>query len=805
MGANVLGILAGVCLLQAAAVLPAWAEWGWLAAVAALAAILYFSRMRRRARTARGANAAWALALVAAVGAGYAHAAWRAEARLADALDSALEGRDILLTGIVASLPGEDTESARFVFEVEHAESAGAARHGVPRRIVLSWYRAHGRAARLEREIPALQAGERWRLPVRLWRPHASAVPGGFDYEAWLLERNLRATGYVRGEGRRLAENSGGFMHSVHRLRARIRQQFAAALPRAPYRGILTALAIGDQSAITPEQWEILRRTGVQHLVAISGLHVSLAALAAGGLGAALWRRIPPLTLRCPARHAGAVAGLAAAAGYALLAGLGIPVQRALIMLLAAALALLARRGARMRNALALALAAVLIVDPWATLAAGFWLSFGAVAVILLVAGGRSAPLRGWRAAARLQGAITLATAPVLVILFQGFSLAAPLANAFAIPLVSFAIAPLALIAALCPAAGLLELAHLLLAWMMAALQWLAAWSLALHEHPLPPPWLSGAALAAATLLILPRGTPARLAALALLGGFLLWQPPRPPPGEFNAAVLDVGQGLAIHVRTARHDALYDSGPLYRTNDAGERVVAPYLRALGVRRLDAVMISHDDTDHAGGLESVRARLEIGAIIAGDGETGIAPGVGANGNRVAPRKSEPGSAPGGPCAAGLRWQWDGVDFTVLAPDELPPGRRGNAQSCVVRISGAGGAALLLTGDIGRAGEEKLTRQYGAALASTAVVAAHHGSRTSSSAAFIAAVHPQAAIFSAGHRNRYGHPHPQVLARWEAAGARNLRTDSGGTILLESAGAAMRIAAWREIRPRYWHGR
>jgi competence protein ComEC len=675
--------------------------------------------------------------------------------------------------------------------------------------VLLSWYRGYGRAPRVERGIPALQPGERWRLPVRLQRPHGSAAPGAFDYEAWLLERDLRATGYVRGAGGRLAGEGGGFMCGVHRLRARIRQQFAAALPQAPYLGILTALAIGDQSAITPEQWEILRRTGVQHLVAISGLHVSLAALAAGGLCAALWRRAPGLALRCPARHAGAAAGLAAAGVYALLAGLGIPVRRALVMLLVVTISLAARRGTSARNTLALALAAVLIVDPWATLAAGFWLSFGAVAVILLLARGRVAPVRGWRAAARLQLAITLATAPALVVLFQGFSLASPVANAFAIALVSFAIAPLVLLAALWPADGLLELAHILLAWMMTALQWLAALPFALCERPLPPPWLFAAALAAVMLTILPRGTPARLAALALLGGFLLWQPARPRPGEFNAAVLDVGQGLAVHVQTARHDVLYDSGPLYGSAiDAGERVVTPYLRALGVGRLDAVMISHDDADHAGGLESVRARVEVGEIFAGrGGDAESASGSASIPEHVhaTPRGLPVHGVQGVSCVSGLRWRWDGVDFAVLAPDELPPGRRGNAQSCVLRISGAGGASLLLTGDIGRGGEEDLTRRYGAALASTAVVVAHHGSRSSSSSAFVATVRPQAAIFSAGYRNRYGHPHPQVLARWEAAGARNLRTDSGGTILLETGGAEMKIAGWREIRPRYWHGR
>jgi competence protein ComEC len=799
---NIIGILCGIWCLQAAAVLPVWANGGWAIASAALLVILFCGRLRKRARTARRAGALWALGLVMAVLLGYAYAAWRAELRLADALDGALEGRDLLLNGVVTSLPDDNGNGIRFVFKVDSLGRENLPRVGVPQQVLLSWFRGYGRD---QHEIPVVQPGERWRLLVRMKQPHGSAIPGGFDYEAWLLERGLRATGYVRGEGRRLGTDQRSFMISVQRLRAHIRQGFEAALPDAPYRGILLALAIGDQQAISPPQWEILRRTGVQHLVAISGMHISLVAVVMGGLCAALWRRMSWLALRCPARLAGAVIGLSAAVTYSLLAGMGIPVQRALVMLTAAALALIGRRETSARNVLALALAAVLLVDPWAVLAAGFWLSFGAVAIILLTTGGRIAPLGGWRTAVKLQLSITLATVPVLVALFQGFSLASPFANAFAIPVVSFVITPLALIAAIWPAGWLLTLAHTLTAWMMQALQWQAASPLALYEHPLPPAWLFMAAMFAVVLLILPRGTPARIAALAVLGGFFLWQPPRPAAGEFRALVLDVGQGLAVHVQTAGHDLLYDSGPLYGdSNDAGERVVVPYLRAVGISRLDAVMISHDDADHMGGLESVRARVGMGEIFAGDASTPAAfaaapPADGYWGVTLDPVR-------GTPCVSGLRWQWDGVDFSVLAPDELPAGkRRGNAQSCVLRVSGAGGASLLLTGDIEREGESRMVGQHGESLASTAVVAAHHGSRTSSSPAFISASRPQVVIFSAGYRNRYGHPHPLVVARWADAGARGLRTDTGGTVVLASDGAKLEAVGWRERHPRYWFGR
>ncbi|MCL2875547.1 MAG: DNA internalization-related competence protein ComEC/Rec2 [Betaproteobacteria bacterium] len=801
----VFGILLGVCWLQWATNLPFWAAWGWVPAAASLAVIVFCSHARV-AGLLRGVQ--WMPCLAAAFVLGYAWAAWRADFRMADALDPALEGRDLLLTGVIASLPEERGDGIRFVFEVEYADAAGCEkppdRAGVPQQVLLSWYGGRERAGLKALPLPVVQPGERWQLPVRLQRPHGAAAPGVFDYEAWLLERGLRATGYVRGNGVLVAAETGGWMNQVHRLRARIRHNFEAALPDAPYYGILVALTVGDQGAIGAEQWEILRRTGIAHLVAISGSHITLVALAVGGLCVLVWRRLPWLSRRCPARLAGAVAGLAAAGVYALFAGLSIPVQRALVMLAVAALYMTARRETSARNVLSLALLAVLAMDPWAPLAAGFWLSFGAVAVILLTLNGRVKPERGWQSAVRIQLAITLALIPILVALFQGFSLASPFGNALAIPMVEFAITPLALLAMIVPAGWVLGLAHLFTAWMMVALGWLSGFSLALYEHPLPPAWLLAGATAAVSLLILPRGTPGRLGALAILGGFFLWQPERPQSGDFRVAVLDVGQGLAVHVQTARHDLLYDSGPFFGdASDAGERVVVPYLRATGVGRLDAALISHDDGDHAGGLESVLARVRIDKVFAGGEMDEHVASFGSGTWNARDARLRP--VRGTPCVAGLHWQWDEVDFTVLAPVRLSGKRRGNDESCVLRVSAAGGASLLLTGDLGQAGENGLVRQYGSALKSTAVLAGHHGSRSSSSLTFVEAAYPEIIVFSSGYHNRYGHPHPQVLARWARTAARPYRTDSGGTVLLETKSGRMKASNWRDDHPRYWYGR
>ncbi|TAH44880.1 MAG: DNA internalization-related competence protein ComEC/Rec2 [Betaproteobacteria bacterium] len=787
----------GIWLFQQQAELPpsSWRIGGWCAWTVAL--LLWF-RLRHRPPVPGEAErppvrrlVLAALAAGIALGAGLLWSAQRAEGRLADALPMALEGRDIVITGRVDDLPQQLADGVRFAF----VPDAGV--EGVPGRIQLSWYRLQDDDA----SPPDVAAGERWRFVVRLKRPHGFANPAGFDYEAWLLERELRATGYVRGGARRLDAQAASFMDRVHRARSTIRDRFLTVLHDAPYAGVLVALVIGDQQAIPAEQWEVFRRTGISHLVAISGMHISLVGLIGATLLGALWRRVPPLVLRLPARKAAALAAIVAATGYALLAGMGIPVQRALIMLCMAGLALLLGRSLAPGRVLMLALAGVLVIDPWAVLAAGFWLSFAAVGVILLVLGARHGVREagaGWRAAVKTQIAITLATVPLLVALFQSFSIVSPLANALAIPVVSFVVTPLALLAALLPMDAPLDLAHWLLAVLMQAVTWLAGSEFALWRQAAPPAWLVLAGVAAVALLLLPCATPARPAAATALAALLLWQPGRPAPGDFVATVLDVGQGLAVHVQTASHELLYDAGPPYGDSaDAGERVILPFLAAAGVQRLDRIVLSHDDADHVGGAGSVLAGLEVESILAAEGD---AAGFWRD---VALRH---GDARPLACSAGQHWTWDGVRFEVLHPwAGMRRARRNNDLSCVLKVTAAGGS-LLLVGDLEVRGEAAMIARYGAAaLASSVVVVGHHGSRTSSSPAFVDAVLPEAAIHSAGYRNRFGHPYPAVWARWAEAGARNWRTDGQGAIRVRVTAAGVGVTAAREQEPRYWHGR
>lgn len=787
----------GVWLFQQQADLlaPGWRIGGWAALTLGLAALFRLRRgMCLSSPPGRGPVACRAIVLSAwllALAAGFLWAAQRAEWRLADSLPMAREGEDLALTGRVDELPQQLPDGVRFAF----VPDGGSA--GVPGRILLSWYRLQDD----ELAPPVVVAGERWRFVVRIKRPHGFVNPEGFDYEAWLLERELRATGYVRGGARRLDAGPGSFMHRVHRARGEIRDRFLAVLGEAPYAGVLAALVIGDQRAIPAAQWDVFRRTGISHLVAISGMHISLIGLLGAALVGAAWRRVPGLVLRLPARKAAALAAIVAASAYALLAGMGIPVQRALIMLCVVGLALLLGRAPSPGRVLLLALAGVLLVDPWAVLAAGFWLSFGAVGIIMLVLGarhGRRERGAGWRAAVKTQAAITLATMPLLIALFQSFSIVSPLANALAIPVVSFVVTPLALLAAILPFDFLLHLAHGSFALLMQPVDWLAAVPVALWRQAAPPAWLVGAGVAAVLLLLLPRPTPARMPAVFVLAGLLLWQPGRPAAGDFVATVLDVGQGLAVHVQTATHALLYDAGPPYGdAADAGERVILPFLAASGVVRIDRLVLSHDDADHVGGARSVLDGVDVGGVLASEGDAAgfwtDAGGRGAGAERLA-------------CSDGQRWEWDGVRFEVLHPwGDGRRVRRNNDLSCVLKVTGAGGS-LLLVGDLETRGEAAMIARHGAeALASSVVVVGHHGSRTSSSAAFVDAVLPEAAIHSAGYRNRFGHPFPAVWARWAEAGARNWRTDSQGAIRVEVTASGADVTAARQQNPRYWHGR
>ena len=785
MGVMRLSIIAfafGVLLLQQQAVLPELRTIGLLVAAALLLAAVRCQR-----------PAAPTAVLLAASLLGYAWAAGVATLRLADALPAAVEGRDLHVVGVVSKLPQRLENGTRFDFSVESADAP------VPAHVSLAWYRGWRREAgeaAVPVSAPAVHAGERWRLTVRLRRPHGNLNPDGFDFEAWLLEAGIRATGVIRPapDNQRLDAFVRTPGNLVERLRESVRSRIVAALPEAPYAGVLVALAVGDQQAIGAGQWQLFARTGITHLMSISGLHVTMLAGLAYLLTSWLWRLSPALMLRLPAQKAAVLGGFFAAFGYCLLAGFAVPAQRTLYMLAVVAAALLSNRSTSVSRVLALALLLVLLVDPWAVLAPGFWLSFCAVAVLFYAGSGRLGPGHWLGAWARAQWAVTAAMIPALLLLFQQFSLVSPLANAIAIPVVSFVVTPLVLAAAALPHSGfLLQLAHLVTSWLMTLMQWLSELPWAVWQQPEPPLWSVLAALLGGVWLLAPRGFPARFLGVAAMLPMLLVAPPRPAPGDARITTLDVGQGLALHVQTAHHDLIFDAGPRYSTEaDSGKRIIVPYLRSRGVARLDGLIVSHQDNDHAGGAASLLEALPVGWLASSlpAGHALLA----------APVKAVR-------CQDGQAWRWDGVGFALLHPSADQYQRetkRSNDLSCVLRVDNEHGS-LLAAADLEGRAETALLGRHLRELASDVLIVSHHGSRSASSPAFIAAVGARAAIFSVGYRNRFHHPSAAVLERYRASGAALYRTDRDGAVSLNLGSPAATIVTEREERRRYWHGR
>jgi competence protein ComEC len=759
-----------------------------LALVGIAAALLW----QRRATAAVPSRLAHALLCAAVAALAFGTTAWRAEARLAERLAPELEGRDLLLTGVVDRMPQLAPDGFRFVLAVQGGSLDGAPI--VPPPLVsLSWSPS-GDDGALAGPHVELTAGQRWRLPVRLRRPHAAMNPHGFDGELWLFEQGFGATGTVRNTvaGPRavlLAPPQGRW---IERARQSVRDAVLLRVADARIGGVLAALAVGDQAAIARPDWDLFRDAGVAHLMSISGLHVTMFAWLAGIAVAALWRRSARACLWWPAAQAGPVGGVLVAGLYALLAGFGVPAQRTLLML-AAAVALRAS-GSRWPWPLVLGAAAWVVtwLDPWALLQAGFWLSFAAVGLLMAndpLQPRREAPTmtRRVRALLRTQAVATLGLAPLSLALFQQVSLVGLLANLIAIPWITLVVTPLALAGALLP--WLWHAGALALSPLIALLQGLTAWPSAVWSVPAAPAWAVAAGLAAALIGLLPLPWRVRLLALPLALP-LLWPAVRQPlPGRFEVVALDVGQGTAVLVRTQTKLLVYDSGPTYaRDADAGQRILVPLLRARGEHAVHLLMLSHRDSDHVGGAASLHAALPIDAW-----HTSLPDDH--------PLRALAGSHRR--CEAGQQWRWDGVDFSVLHPrrEDYGAPAKPNAMSCVLRVQDAAGRSVLLSGDIEAAQETALVGRAADALRSTVLLVPHHGSRTSSTDALLDAVQPERAVVQAGYRSRFGHPAPEVLARYRERSIMLVRSDRCGAWSWD--GDAFQCA--REQRRRYWHWR
>jgi len=825
---------------------------------------------------------------------GFTWAAYRAGQRLADALPVAMEGRDIIVTGVVASLPVSAGDGLRFVFDVDAASLTDDLRRrkgdlrerlgrvespnagpkppvaAVPRRIQLVW---PGQTGRSRRHAP--RAGERWRLPVRLSVPRGFANWHGFDAEFAAFSQGIRATGYVRANGSHASRPDGrrdaaGNLVQLdafaarrldagpapgYRLaawRERLRDDFRAALaPGARYGGVLMALALGERGDIAPDDWQIFADTGVSHLLAISGLHVSLVAGALASLAGYLWRRsfgLPAgwhvgLPLGWPAPKAAAVAGLVAAVGYGAIAGWGVPARRAVGMVAILVLALLTGRMAAPSYVLAWALAVIVALDPWSVVSPGLWLSFGAVSVLVLagrrrkaserrhsVGGGRGqsssaddpivdrfeqSALTRWRhgfrtrlgQAARAQLAITLGMVPLTLAWFGTVPLLGPLANAVAIPVMTLIVTPLALLSLLLPASAAqvaLAIAHGTVVWLAEGLRMLSQWPWAVWRPGIAPVWTIALAVIGVVACLWPasgwvhptvtRWLTLRLTGFALLWPALLTSPQRPATGDFRVTMLDIGQGNAVIVETTTRTLLFDTGPpLGSRADAGQYVVVPYLRAQGVARLDGLIVSHAHDDHYGGARSVLKAYPSTPVISS-----------LPGSHPVRREAQSHRT----CRSGQQWTWDGVTFRFLHPDTATlragwAGRLGpNGLSCVLHIAN-GRHSALLAADAEAPQEQRLLARYPRRLLHADVLLApHHGSLTSSTPAFVKAVGPRHVVFQAGYRNRFGHPRPAVVGRYRDVGASVWQSVRHGAVRFSFSRRGIDVLAYRDAHRRYW---
>ena len=726
---------------------------------------------------------------------GFTWNALYAENRLKNILATELEGKELTLKGRVAALPQSNSSGAKFAFEVDEAFSGKEALNPFPERIYLSWQPAW----RNPQAIPEVIPGQRWKIRAKLKRPYGSLNPHTFDFERWSFHQDFGASGSVRS-GELLLDSDIAWTEFELRMelaRWHLRKKIQSMLSDdARYVGVLIALVMGDQNAIDQDDWQIFNATGIGHLISISGLHVTMLAGVGASIAAFIWRR-RTWPLIAPVSKVAAVAGFVTAFIYAWLAGFQIPAQRTMYMVGVVAFALWTGRNPRSFDIWWWALAFVLLIDPMAPYTPGFWLSFGAVAAILYAMGDSSGLLgiptgkelethwmhrmgQALREACRVQAVVTLALLPLTLYWFYQVSIVSPLANAFAIPLVSYIVTPLAIAGALLPefiGRWLLLPAHTSMEYLAVILEWMASWSWSVAWSKQPEWWMlviAGCGIVYAIrpgpigetwkgrLLGIFLSTPLFFWPSQLFGEVYLAQ------GEFRASVFDIGQGTAVLIETANRKLLYDTGPIQgKKDDAGQRVILPYLRGQGINHIDRMVISHSDSDHIGGAATLLKSIQFDLMM------GSLPSANPLLQNLYKRK-----IPAIPCRFGQRWKWDGVEFVIWHPHEETvftdqyPGKP-NEMSCVIEVRNQQ-SSLWLTGDVEKQAEAEITERLDEKMLheigdrELIFMAPHHGSKTSSSLALLQRLEPHQAFAQNGYRNRYGHPHPDVTARYQGLG-------------------------------------
>lgn len=706
---------------------------------------------------------------IALLAAGVVWACLSHHQQLEQRLASTLDMQRVVLEGRIKGLPEATDTGWRFM--IANARLQGSLKDAGES---LPPIRAHWYAG--EQVSP----GEHWIFEARLRRPRGMSNPGGFDYEAWLYANGVGAVASIRAGERMVWPDESGLGPVRDYIRHRLQEVFADRSGHSR----LSALIVGDRSVLDKADWKLLQATGTSHLMVISGLHVGMFAAAVFGM-AALAGRIGLLPLSWPRLWLAAPLAILAAAFYAGLAGFAIPTQRALLMVVLVLLARLIYRQPGPWLFWLAALCAVTLVNPAAPLLAGFWLSFMAVGLLILGMHGRLQQRGLWWRWGRAQWVVFIGLWPWLLLWGMPGSIISPLVNVLAIPWVSLIVVPAALLGTglelLFGFSWLLVGADKALTVLFDMLNWAALWHL--PRYLAFPGWINWSIATLATLALLsPLARLLCLPALVCLPVMLNNPQARPEEGQLWVTVLDVGQGLAVLLQTREHNLLYDAGARLSSGfDLGEAVVHPALLALGVERLDGMLISHADNDHAGGAMAMVTRMPVAEVLAGQHEA-LPVGLRAS-----------------PCQPGEAWQWNGIGFSVVY--SAPPPAPANERSCVLQ-AGVGNASVLLPGDLGIRGEYQMLREP---LAAQLLLAPHHGSRSSSSYAFIRAVDPRWVVFSAGSGNAYNHPHPKVVDRYRELGVEPVYTSASGAIrfVLDEAGGSYRKWSWRDRARRFWH--
>ena len=720
---------------------------------------------------------------------GFAWSAYYAQDRLSNILALEHEGKDLVLEGRVNALPQSASSGAKFSFEVDQAFLGRKRIESFPPQVYLSWQPAW----RNPQDVPEVIPGQRWEFKVKIKRPYGSLNPHTFDFERWSFHQDFGASGSVRS-GQLILEKDIAFTEfalAMEYQRWKLRQKIQRLLSKdARYGGVIAALVMGDQNAIDQEDWRVFNATGIGHLISISGLHVTMLAGFGAMLATFIWRR-NTLPLSVPVGKVAAAVGFLTAFVYAWLAGFQIPAQRTMYMVGVVAFALWSGRNPRSFDIWWWALFFVLVIDPMATYTPGFWLSFGAVAAILyamqdsagllglptgreLEVHWRNRVIQALREACRVQAVVTIALLPLTLYWFYQVSIVSPLANAIAIPVVSYIVTPLAIAGALLPdfiGKYLLIPAHATMDYLAIMLAWMASWKWSIAWSSQPAWW----AIALSTIGILIAIRPgsiqeswmSRIAGLVLCATLFIQSSNSAhlEKGEFRATVLDIGQGTAVLIETKTKRLLYDTGPIQGKDNAGQRIILPYLRGRGINHIDRMIISHSDSDHIGGAATLLKEISFDFMM------GSLPSTNPLLENLKERK-----IPAIPCRFGQQWSWDGVDFHIWHPhehtnfeDHHP--RKPNEVSCVLEVRNQT-ASFWLTGDVEKQGEaeitERLTQKALNHLRNKNLIfmAPHHGSKTSSSQELLTALSPDEAFTQNGYRNRYGHPHSSVTARYQS---------------------------------------